>query len=194
LLSKFDDETKQMVRTLAAEIAREQATQIKHQTIAEMRIQDELQKDAELLPEARQQFALLSADPIWSGMPEAAKNQYAIANAKAVLAERRRTTQQAAQLQSAQQTVNRQQAAGAGLPGTGGAPSLGQNADKETYIKNWMSDPETLRLFKSFERGVDINSPEGQAKLRQYAENAWTPTVFGGAVGVAMKNIEVVSK
>jgi len=179
-----------MVRTVAEQIAREQATHIKHQTLTEMRLQQELAADAELLPEARNQYALLGNDPMWAGANDTLKQQFALSQAKSTLLDKRMKAQVATQTQAATFAASRNQAAASSLPGTGGAPLLG--TDKESYIKNWMSDPTNVRMFRSFERGVDPNSPEGLAKFRSYAENAWTPTVFGGSVAAAMNHIEVV--
>jgi hypothetical protein len=172
LLAQFDEPTRRFVETVATRIADERANVIKHQTLSEMQIQQALAADPDLLPEARQQYAVIKSNPAWAAVSDNLTQEHAIAQAKSVLADRRRTAQQQTQTQQVTQQVARNQAAAAGLPGTGGALPPPPPSATDSRAEAWMAQPDKREMFKKFYPQMSLETPEGRAKFRRIADNA----------------------
>ena len=188
LASKFDAETLELIDLAAERKAQKIAEETGHRFVTQQQHRQLLEGDQELLAEGNKVYAALKANPLWASQPEVIIQDRAIMEARLNLTQRKQQLSQTYQAQQQVTQANRQQSQVANLPGTGNQPAVVD--EKERFIRTWMAQPESVEMYKRFNRGLDINSPEGQAKFRKVAETAWKPVQFGGAVGLAMNALQ----
>ena len=170
LESQFDEPTRKYVNTTAEKIAQRIAEQTAYRMITRAQMTQELQSDPEIQQAANQEFNLINQNPLFSPMPQEAKEALAIANAKSRILQGRLDAAKKGSTAQALADAAAAQAAGATLPGTGGTPP--PQGNKDQFIKEFIVDPQQRSFVKKMHK-LDPDSPEGQAKLKSVAEYAW---------------------
>lgn len=171
LEGQFDETTRKYVRSVAQQIAREEAKQIAYSMVTRAQLTQEIQSDPEIQKVANDEFNILAQNPLFANLPQEAKEAMAIANAKAKVMGQRYEAARKGNSQTAMQQAAAAQAAGASIPGTQ-ATGLSSSTDRETYIKEFINDPMQREYLRKMWK-LDPDSPEGQAKLKRTAEFGW---------------------
>jgi hypothetical protein len=186
ILGQYSEQDRKAIEIIAARVARTEAEKTGYRFVQQAAHQNALADNTELMEEARKQYSAFKQNQVWAQVDDILVQDRAIAEAEKVLLAKKNV----AASQQAVTDANRQGAAGANLPNTSGQ-SVETPEDKEAWVKKWMQQWENISMFKKFERGVDINSPEGQKLFKGYADEAWNPTIFSGtsAVGQAYREL-----
>ncbi|MGH9967517.1 MAG: hypothetical protein ACREBG_06745 [Pyrinomonadaceae bacterium] len=180
---KLDPISRKLVYQIARKIAREEAQGIAERTgyrfVQQAEHQNVLSGDPELYEEAKKQYATFKQHPMWAGVDDTLVQDRAIAQARAVMGEKRKTTPAAPQ--------NRPP----GVPPTNPGSSLPAGGDKQKWLTAYMAQPETLKMFKMLE-GHTFNSASEQDRkaLAETAEYAYSGTKFTGATGRAIQALQ----
>ena len=189
VLSNYSDQDKQAIRILAKQVAKEEAEQTGYRFMQQATLQNDLADNTELMEEARKQYGLFKRNQYWAKQDDLLIQDRAVAEAKNVLLAKKGAAASAQALTDA----NRAGAQGATLPNTSGQSAVVETKeDREAWINKWQQQWENVAMMKKFHRGVEQGSPEWQKLFREYAEEAWNPTVFSGtsAVGSAYRHLE----
>ena len=189
VLSQYSDQDRKAIEIIARKVANEAAEQTGYRFMQQATLQNDLADNTELMEEARKQYGLFKQNQYWAKQDDLLIQDRAVAEAKNVLLAKK----SAAANQQAVTDANRAAAQGATLPNTSGQSAVVETKeDREAWINKWQQQWENVAMMKKFHRGVEQGSPEWQKLFREYAEEAWNPTIFSGtsAVGTAYRHLE----
>ncbi len=189
VLGQYSDQDRKAIEIIAGRVARQAAEETGYRFVQQAQHQNELADNTELMEEARKQYGLFKQNQYWAKQDDLLIQDRAIAEAKNVLLAKKSATAN----QQAVTDANRAAAQGATLPNTSGQSAVVETKeDREAWINKWQQQWENVAMMKKFHRGVEQGSPEWQKLFREYAEEAWNPTIFSGtsAVGSAYRHLE----
>ena len=180
---KLDPTSRKLVYQIARKIAREEAQGIAERTgyrfVQQAEHQNVLANDPDLYEEAKKQYASFKQHPMWAGVDDTLVQDRAVAQARAVMGEKRKGAAAPAAPQ------NRTP----GVPPTSPTPTTpAVSGDKQKWLAAYMAQPETMHMFKMFE-GHKFNpaSEQDRKALTEIAEEAYTGTKFTGATARAFQ-------
>ncbi len=189
ILGQYSDQDRKAIELIARKVANEAAEQTGYRFMQQATVQNDLADNTELMEEARKQYGLFKQNQYWAKQDDLLIQDRAVAEAKNVLLAKK----SAAANQQAVTDANRAAAQGATLPNTSGQSAVVETKeDREAWINKWQQQWENVAMMKKFHRGVEQGSPEWLKLFREYAEEAWNPTIFSGtsAVGTAYRHLE----
>ncbi len=193
----FTPDVQKLIRTglkrIGGRIADRAAKRTGYEFVSQAGVQNEMQ-DSEVAQEARQQYAALANNPLWSQVPDVLKQEHAVAMAGKIVNARRVSKGQTTQTEEARVAAERALAGGASLPNSRGGAPPAQPKSREEYVKQFISDPQNIADFRTaYGRALDPNSEKGQKAFREAAEIAYDvgpKGMWGGKTAVATRILE----
>lgn len=160
--SKFDDETRRFVTT----VAEREAARIVNQTVGKLSLQADVQQklgeSPELVKRTQAEMSQLKQSPYYSNLSDEILLSFATERARSSFYKEQADRANAEHQKKQQEEIRQREASGASLPSTTRQPWQPTADDPDADVKYWEQQPESQEMFRKLMRAEPFSETEVQ--------------------------------